>query len=278
MHDTTGMTTAAPRIRYWSAGDTGEKVLFVMGFGMRGDIWQSQILDLKTDHQVAWFDNRGIGESETTRQPFWTMKSFANDAIAVLNALEWSSCHLVGVSLGGMIAQEIALADQRRFKSLTLIATHDGGPLLRKIPPLSGVRSFIEANLSTGHKRIDAMRKLLYTDEFAELGDRSALDQRLALQLDRPVERTTTLRQLFAVIRHDTRRRLPDITIPTLIIKPGQDILVRSTGSDRLARDIPNARIVTFPYSGHGIIFQEANGVNTHLRQHFERHSAVEYT
>ena len=132
MHDTTGMTTAAPRIRYWSAGDTGEKVLFVMGFGMRGDIWQSQILDLKTDHQVAWFDNRGIGESETTRQPFWTMKSFANDAIAVLNALEWSSCHLVGVSLGGMIAQEIALADQRRFKSLTLIATHDGGHL-RKI-------------------------------------------------------------------------------------------------------------------------------------------------
>ncbi|MEE2788417.1 MAG: alpha/beta hydrolase [Myxococcota bacterium] len=268
MHDISGLTATAPRIRYWSAGARGEKILFVMGFGMKGDIWQSQIVDLKKDHHVAWFDNRGIGDSETSKEPVWTMKTLASDAKAVLDALEWRRCHLVGVSLGGMIAQELALADQRRFLSLTLIATHDGGPVRRKIPPLRGVKNFLKANLARGPERIDALRTLLYTDEFAASSDQTRLNERLALQLGRPASRATTARQLLAVIGHDTRKRLRDIIIPTLVMKPGQDILVRATGSERLAREIPNARLVTFPNSGHGMIFQEAEGVNTHIRRH----------
>ena len=77
-----------------------------MGFGMRGDIWKPQIEGLRQDHQVAWFDNRGIGDSETTAQSLWSMKALARDGVSVMDALGWTRCHLVGVSLGGMIAQK----------------------------------------------------------------------------------------------------------------------------------------------------------------------------
>ena len=81
------------------------------------------------------------------------MKALARDGVSVMDALGWTRCHLVGVSLGGMIAQEMAIQYQSRFKSLTLIATHDGGPVRRKIPPFEGVTHFIKANISQGETR-----------------------------------------------------------------------------------------------------------------------------
>ena len=93
------------------------------------------------------------------------------------------------------------------------------------------------------------------------------MDERIAMQIGRRA-RGTTIRQLLAVLGHDARSRLEQITLPTLIMKPGQDILVRADASDRLARDIPDTQLVTFPHSGHGLIFQEAESVNAHIKRH----------
>ena len=268
MHDHAGKTEGDPQLSYWSAGDAGPRVLFVMGFGMRGDLWRPQILDLSQDHQVAWYDHRGIGESEQGSKRFWSIKDMAADASAVLDALGWESAHLVGVSMGGMIAQEMAIADEGRFKSLSLLVTHSGGPLRRKVPPLPGLRAFAAANLRTGRARLESLRKVLYPDHYVAAIDTSTLRTRIALQLGRPVSRATTLAQLYAVVRHDTRDRLGSLSLPTLIMKAGQDILVQPESSDRLLELLPHARMIEFPDSGHGLIFQKAEEVNLALKGH----------
>ncbi|HJL01447.1 MAG TPA: alpha/beta hydrolase [Polyangiaceae bacterium LLY-WYZ-15_(1-7)] len=268
MHDHTATTPDAPRLRYWTAGSRGPRLLFIMGFGMRGDIWRPQVEALRERHRVAWFDNRGIGESERGPQRLWTMRDMALDTLRVLDALGWRDAHLIGVSMGGMVAQEVALLDEPRLRSLTLIATHEGGPLRAKLPTPEGIRQFVRSNTQTGAARIDAIRRLLYPPEFLAAVDPDQMKARMEAQLGRPTPRPTLLGQLHAVLRHDTGPRLGQLTLPTLIVKPCRDILIRPGSSDRLRRRVAHARLLELPDAGHGAIFQAADTVNEALRRH----------
>ena len=123
-------TPTAPRIAYTIHGTSGPPVLLVMGLGMRGVVWRPQVEVLERDHRLLTFDNRGIGESDDAPGP-WRIPDMAEDALRVLDAARFSSAHVVGVSMGGMIAQELALRAPRRVRSLTLIVTPPpgaGGP------------------------------------------------------------------------------------------------------------------------------------------------------
>jgi 3-oxoadipate enol-lactonase len=271
MHDTVGHAEGDPKIRFWTAGCNGPRILLVMGYAMRGDLWRPQVEGLSPDHQVAWYDHRGVGESERGPKSKWTMGDMAHDALRVMDALGWETCHLVGVSMGGMIAQEMTLAEQKRFLSLSLIVTHAGGPLTRKVPPAKGLRAFLAANLKRGDDRMNAIRVLLYPDEYVKATDQQALRERIKIQLGRPTSRSTALAHLYAVSRHDTRARLQQLSLPTLIVKAGQDILVQPRSADRLLALIPHAQLVTFPDAGHGIIFQKANALNDCIRRHVAR-------
>ena len=253
---------------YETAGDVGSPILLVMGLGMRGRIWEPQVLDLSKDHRVICFDNRGIGESEAFAGQL-TIRDFAADAVRVADAAGWQRFHVVGVSLGGMIAQEIALAHADRVMSLTLIATHAGGPL-GMLPKLDGLVAFVKALAGPAHQRVAALQQLLYTKEFLQTIDQAALDRRMQAQTGKRAHPRTLIGQLLAVLRHDTRARLGDVTMPTLIIRPGRDVLVRATHSDHLARSIPGARMVRFDGAGHGVTFQEARGVSAAIREHVQ--------
>ena len=270
MHDHVGSTEGNPKIRFWSAGDSGPRILFVMGYAMRGDLWRPQIEGLSADCRVAWYDHRGIGESERGPKKRWTIGDMAQDALRVLDTLGWETCHLVGVSMGGMIAQEMALASESRFLSLSLIVTHAGGPLVRKLPPIQGLRAFIAANFKRGDDRTNAIRVLLYPDEYVQVTDQEALRQRIKFQLGRPTARSTSLAHLYAVSRHDTRSRLKRLSLPTLIVKAEKDILVQPKSADRLQALMPHARMVSFADAGHGIIFQKADALNQCIREHIQ--------
>ena len=267
-----GVTQSNPEIHFWASGTVGEPVLLVMGFGMRGEIWRPQIDGLSKQHRVAWFDHRGIGQSAVGDNPVWSMKTMAKDAMHVLNELGWDKCHLVGVSMGGMIAQEMALEHGHRFKSLSLLVTHPGGGLTSKWPGRVGFQSFLRAFLSRGRSRIAALEKLLYPDEFLRTTDRKELHRRMHLRLSRPARKATLLAQLAAVVRHDTRHRLQHLTVPTLILKASLDILVPPKCSDQLKSLIPKATMFELVDAGHGLIFQKADVVNDLLSAHFERY------
>ena len=267
MHQITGTTPTRPQIRYWSTAPGGPRVLLIMGFGMRGDLWRPQIEGL-AGHHVAWFDNRGIGESETGPKRVWMMKDMARDALRVMDALGWEDAHLVGVSMGGMIAQECALLAESRFRSLTLIATHEGGAF-GWMPSPQGLKTFLEVNLAPEHERFAALEKLLYPDAWLRNADREALRERMSQQIGRRASRATLLGQLHAVLRHDTGERLRSLRLPTLIIKPCQDVLVPAKRSDRLRRRIAHAKLLELPDAGHGAVFQSKDEINAALIEHF---------
>lgn len=258
-------TTCEAKLAYETRGEQGPPVLLIMGLGMRGVVWESQIEDLSRDHRVAWFDNRGIGNSGPATGKY-SMAHAADDAASVLDALGWETAHIVGVSFGGMVAQELALRHPKRLRSLTLIATHPGG-VLGVVPRLVGFYAFFRAQFGN---RPRALMTLLYPRDFLATLDRSALEQRMALQAV-PQPSATVRRQLLAVIRHDTRRRLAHIAAPTLVLKPTADVLVRPFHSDRLAARIPGARLVPLVGAGHGIIFQCQEQVNAAIRAHVAR-------
>jgi pimeloyl-ACP methyl ester carboxylesterase len=260
-------TPGEPRIAYSTFGAGERRVLLVMGFGMTGAVWKPQVERLERDHRLCYFDNRGIGASEGEPGAH-TIALYARDALRVMDALGWDRAHLVGVSMGGMIAEEMALADEARFESLTLIATHAGGPLAM-LPTARGLRSFIRAQVGSPQARIAALTELLYTPEFVASLDRVAHERSMAATVGDRARTGTLLSQLHAIARHDTRRRLGRLRLPTLIVRPGADVLVRPSRSDELARLLPHARMLRLD-AGHGCTFECAEALSDALRAHFE--------
>ncbi len=262
-----GFTSDSPRLRYWQSGAEGPPLLMVMGFSMQGDIWRPQVEDLMEDHQVGYFDNRGIGQSEK-EGAVWTMREMAEDTLRVADALGWDEFHLCGVSMGGMVVQELACEWPDRVKSLTLIATHEGGRGLSWLPSVHALNVFLRANTGPRERRLHALRELLYPSEFLASVDEEVMNQRMSEQLGRPAKRSTVLAQLHAILRHSTGKRLTAFRKPTLIVKPGQDILVPPRNSDRLRRRLAHARLLELEDAGHGAVFQKAGEINRAIREH----------
>ncbi len=235
---------------------------------MRGEVWKPQLDGLGDHCQLLYYDNRGVGESENIGE-FLSIQDMARDAGRVLDAAGWDGdIHLVGVSMGGMISQELALFSQERFASLTLIATHAGGPT-SWLPPAIGIARFLAVQFGPQEKRTETMAKLLYPKGFLDSCDREALHQRMTFQMGSRPKRHTMRKQLSAVRRHDTRQRLSQIYLPTLIIKPELDILVNPRHSERLKQGIKQASMMVLPEAGHGVIFQCAQEINDRLQEHF---------
>ena len=153
-----------------------------------------------------------------------------------------------------MIAQEVALHAPQRLQSLTLIVTHAGGITLQKLPTRKGLKAFVGLNQGDLNQRIESLKRLLYPPEYLANADHEALRKRIQKRIGRPLDRATALGQLSAIARHDTRKRLGSVHTPTLIIKAGQDILVRPTASDHLKSYLPDAAFIEIPEAGHGVI------------------------
>jgi pimeloyl-ACP methyl ester carboxylesterase len=242
-------------------------VLLIMGFGMHSAVWAPQVRGLEAQHRVLTFDNRGIRHSQYTRGP-WRMRHLADDARRVLDAAEVDRAHVVGVSMGGMVAQHLALNAPDRLRSLTLIVTHAGGPF-RWVPTGQGVKWFVRANTSPPQERIQALQHLLYTPSFVAGNTRPELDARMQQVVGKRAHPRTLLSQLAAVLRHDTRRALRRIATPTLVVQAQQDLLVRPGHSDELHRGIPGARLKRIAQGGHAVTFEAADEVNAALLEHF---------
>ncbi|MCA9535939.1 MAG: alpha/beta fold hydrolase [Myxococcales bacterium] len=260
-------TATRPRIAYDTHGDSGSNVLLIMGLGMRGEVWAPQVAALAKQHCVATYDHRGVGASEPSPTALWTMKDMARDAARVMDDLGWERAHLVGVSMGGMVAQELALLHPTRFMSLTLIATQAGGPT-GWTPPPDGLVNFLRS-FAGGGGRLAALQQLLYPPEFVASMDAEKMQQQLALRFGKPAPRATIVGQVSAVMRHDTRSRLVRLRLPCLVVRPGKDRLVHPSRSEDLARLIPGAELVSLDDAGHGVTFQCAEALNALLLSHF---------
>lgn len=272
-------------------GDAGPRILLIMGFNMPGHAWRYQIDGLSQSHQVIWFDHAGVGESGGTQRRALSMQDLVEDSISVMDHVGWDVAHIVGVSMGGMIAQELALRHRERVQTLTLIATHAGG-LGTILPSNRGLRLFAKVNLaglSTKYLRgkgpccegkrsgqaIDALSQLLFPEPYLKT-HRGEVFQVLSSDFADQIPGKTRLAQLWAVLHHDTHARLSQLAgLPTLVVKPELDLLVKPSGSDVLASKIPGAKMMVLDDAGHGCIRQRAADINDGIAELIAAHSSA---
>ncbi|MFO0751030.1 MAG: alpha/beta fold hydrolase [Myxococcota bacterium] len=255
---------------------TRPPVLLVMGLMFPGRAWRFVLPHLDPARPVAWFDHRGAGSSdapEHAKVPY-SMARMAKDAVELMDQLGWREAHVVGISMGGMVAQHIALEHGARVRSLTLMATHAGGAANR-VPSLPGAWHFVRSLLTKGPARYRAMAHLLFPRAFREQIGQAWIEDVLSQDLQPKPRKAGRQGQLRAVLGHDTRHRLGELgRVPTLVVSPGQDLLVRPKTTAALHRGIPGAALLPLPEAGHGLIRQSGETLGRALNEHFARAEA----
>jgi len=221
------------------------------------DDWDPRVLDgLATRHHVIAFDNRGVGGSGG-KVPH-TIAAMATDAIAVIHALGHERVDLLGFSLGGGVAQEIALAEPQLVRRLILTGTgHRGGGGLTKMPLIVG-GAYAKAAL----RRVDPRHFLFFPRSpagreaavayIARLEERTTSDRVPKISQQARVAQLAAIRESGLGAPHDLGR----ITQPTFVANGEDDVMVATSQSRALAAQIPDSRLTIYPDSGHGGIFQ----------------------
>lgn len=256
-------------LSYDTRGTTGTPVLLIMGFGVPGRMWRNQVPALSAHHRVAWFDNHGAGASTIRGRRLVGVNEMGRHAVGLMDHLGWVDAHVVGVSMGGMIAQELALRFRPRVRSLSLLVTHAGG-LRNLFPSPRAVGLFLRGFLGPRAQRAAALEQLIYPAGYLATADRSRIRHALRSEVAGAGSRRDRLIQLAAVVRHRTAPRLPQLAgLPTLVVKAGKDVLVRPAECHRLHTLIPGSRLVELDDAGHGVMHQCAETLNHILLEHF---------
>lgn len=231
----------------WRAHGHGEPVLMIMGFMGSGRAWRRLLPHIAAGHTAIAMDNRGTGDSDRPGGR-WTMDDLAGDALAVLDATGLESAHVVGASMGGMIAQHLALTAPERVRSLSLCCTSPVGS--NGAPPWRMVASIALRPLVGPGRTFPLIAPLLYAERTRrERPERMREDLRLRLEEATPLG--TVRGQLAAIAGHDTRARLAELKMPVLVVHGEEDRLVPPARARELAERIPGARLVLIPECGH---------------------------
>jgi pimeloyl-ACP methyl ester carboxylesterase len=251
------------RIAYEERGE-GPPLLLVHGLGYDHHGWGPLPPLLAGDFGLVLVDNRGVGESDAPSGPY-TVAGLAADAAAVLDAAGVERAHVVGVSLGGFVAQELAISHARRVDRLVLLSTSPGGPNQYPMPEQT-VESF------RAYQRLDRDAALRQGVENS-LGDRAVrerpdlVDEVYAYRLERAPPLEPWLAQLAAGTEFDVYERLPEIAAPTLALTGGDDVVIDPRNSDLLAERIPDAKLEVVPGRGHLLFWEEPELVASIVRE-----------
>jgi 3-oxoadipate enol-lactonase len=242
------------RLAYETRG-SGAPLLMIHGLGYDRYGWGPLPDLLAHDFTVVVFDNRGVGDSDVPEGPY-AVSQMVEDAAAVLDDAGIERAHVLGVSLGGYIAQEFALVHPDRLDKLVLASTAPGGP--RSVPmPAAGLEAF--GRFPTLER--EAGLRLMVENSLGAYGVReqpALVDEIFAYRLERGPTLAGWQAQAFAGATFDAYDRSPGIGAPTLVLQGGGDSVVDPRNADLLVELIPNARLELIPDRGHLLVWQEA--------------------
>ena len=261
------MTTAqlGDRVLFYERRGTGAPLLLIQGMAGHHKIWGEPLLSgLARDYDVVAYDHRGVGESTDVEGAF-TIADLAEDAVRLMDELGWASAHVFGISLGGMVAQELALNHPDRVRTLVLGCTYAGGAGATLTGP--GPMMMFEA-MQTGdadraaRAGFDANFSAAYTaDESRFLPFR---DLALGVRLPVPV----IMRQAQAAFVHDTSARLPSLTVPTLVMHGTEDLVIPYSNGPLITKLIPDSELVTLEGAGHLFWWERPDETLAAIRHH----------
>lgn len=249
---------------YYEIHGEGYPLVLIRGLGSNADHWYGQLPSLSEKYRVITFDNRGIARSKDPRSnnhdAALTVPLMAEDTLGLLNALDLDRPHIMGLSMGGMIAQELAISHPERVNGLVLACTHPGGT--RQIRATAKVEELFKKMVYVGNpqSKMDAAPVLFDPDTLAHRPE--CAGKYAEISLKHPAGPEILTRQWMAVEGHDTWDRLPKIKAPTLVLTGDADVLIPPGNSEILAERIPNARLRVIPGGGHQILVEEADACN----------------
>jgi len=242
---------------YFETHGSGEPLLLISGFGSNATVYWANVPQLAERFRVIAMDPRGSGRSDVPPGPY-TMAQLADDCAAVLDAAEADAAHVLGTSMGGMVAQHVALLHAERVRGLVLACTTPGGAH-HVLPAPEQLELFMAAaEIADPADAVRATYPLNYSDAYAKAHDAEIISRALANQRLRSTPEGRAA-QLAAVQGHDTFDALGEVATPTLVLHGERDGIVPVANARTLAGRIPGARIRTWPEGRH-IFFAECAG------------------
>jgi 3-oxoadipate enol-lactonase len=233
---------------HWDSTGTGDPVLMIMGLGLSGGAWWRTVPVLSRSLRVITFDNRGVGRSRA-RFHSYTTEAMADDAVSVLDAAGIERAHVYGFSLGGMVAQQLALRHPERVRSVVLGATHPGGP--RAVRPDGDVIAFFRRRASMPPKEAARASVPFNYGPRCRREHKDRIAEDIRRRLAHPFPEQAYRAQICAASLHNCYRRLGRIDAPTLVVHGRNDRVVPVANAEILATRIPRAELRILEDSGH---------------------------
>lgn len=256
----------------WRQQGDGDPVFLIQGVGLAGSGWDPQVDELAARYTCVSFDNRGIGGSQPL-DPRITVAGMAGDALAVLEAAGVASAHVVGHSLGGLVALQLAVTARSRVKSLSLLCTFANGAAAAP-PTVRMLRLGLGTRVGTAPMRRRAFTRLVMPPRPPLSGaELDRLAERLApiFGHDLADQPAVSAPQLRAMRATNLTPRLSELAgIRTLVVSGRWDPIAPPALGRALAEGIPGARYVEFPDASHGLPIQLPARLNQLLADHFE--------
>jgi pimeloyl-ACP methyl ester carboxylesterase len=233
---------------YYQIRGEGDPLVLLMGFGADGNVWEKHVLEYEKHFKCIIIDNRGVGRSDQPEGPY-TTKMMAADTAAVMDHAGISNARVAGISMGGAIAQELALNFKEKVGSLALISTW---------PKFDNYATSVYQNLkklrmtSTPADFMELLQLWIFAPPYYKHGLENLKEgQRTAANNKNPQSQYGFEGQLDACTHHDSVSRLAEIKVPTLITVGDMDIFTPPAFSKVLHKGIKNSTYVSFPEGGH---------------------------
>jgi 3-oxoadipate enol-lactonase len=247
----------------WDAHGSGVPLLMIQGLGYTRHGWGPLSAALSARYRVLLYDNRGIGESDIPEGPY-TVAELAGDAAAVLEEAGVGRAHVLGASLGGMVAQELARTRPERIDRLALVCTTGGGagsfPMPERTVQLMASAADLDPSV--------AMRRFVENALGPDAPERLA-DEVLAHRLAHPPDPAGWQAQVAAGVAWDGLELASGIRAPTLVVTGTEDNVVDARNSSLLAERIPGARLEQVERAGHLVFWERPDELATVLEEFF---------
>jgi pimeloyl-ACP methyl ester carboxylesterase len=232
----------------------GQPLILITGFAIAQNLWYSQVRAFSKSYRVVTFDNRGFGESDKPAGPY-TTKMLADDAIALMDRLEIKKAHILGGSMGGMAAQEIAIEHSERLDKLILSSTSAGGQPLRDM--LFGLIEAATPGWNRSRPDLASANLQKFMVAMASRSFNGTMYRLLVMPLVKLQARLGRVKvpvgQLEAMLSHNALERLDKIQAPTLVLTGSEDRLMPPHSSEELASRIKGAKLVVIDGGAHAL-------------------------
>jgi len=254
----------------YSIKGEGDPLILIGGFGMVKEMWERQVADLSRQFRVIVFDNRGIGDS-TVSEPGFTIADMAADVVGLMDCLGVDKSHIFGISMGGLIAQTLALDHGNRIRKAALGCTSHGGRFA--VAPDAQVMSLLTKMNDPDipmEEKIRLRLSIMYSKQFIR-EEPGEIGKMIAMSLRYQPTLKGVQGQMKALSFFNVKKRLSEIRCPVLVITGDEDVMMPPENARLIAESIPGAELYIVKGAGHGFFDEKPEEVNRVLAAFFNK-------